>query len=66
VTSSAKEPIESYPGSVYGPAAIPYASQSGFQRLMRNKFHNPANIVPVDLTMNSVIAAAWKTYIDFS
>jgi fatty acyl-CoA reductase len=59
VISTAEEPIPGWIDNYYGPTGIVAAIVSGVIRAIHCDSEKVANIVPVDLTVNALIASAW-------
>lgn len=62
---SYKEPIRSWSDNIYGPTGVMVGAGTGVLRVIHAKGENAANMVPVDMAVNGVIAAAWKAEKDF-
>ncbi|KAI4478303.1 hypothetical protein M0804_011957 [Polistes exclamans] len=63
VISTAYEPVEGWLDNVYGPNGIAAAVSSGILRVMYCDANNIADIIPVDITVNAIIASAWDIYL---
>ncbi|XP_071627896.1 fatty acyl-CoA reductase wat-like [Temnothorax longispinosus] len=59
VLSSANEPLVGWIDNMYGPLGITVTSLLGITRFHRCNPDMKANIVPVDFTVNGLIASAW-------
>ncbi|KAF7284719.1 fatty acyl-CoA reductase wat-like [Rhynchophorus ferrugineus] len=59
VVSSYKEPCEAWINNMYGPTGVVAGSGMGLIRSLRADGNVNANIVPVDMVVNGMIAAAW-------
>ncbi|XP_058809405.1 fatty acyl-CoA reductase wat-like [Phymastichus coffea] len=59
VISTAFEPIPGWIDNFYGPTGIAAGVSTGLLRTMHCNPEINANIVPVDLTVNALIASAW-------
>lgn len=59
VTSSVREPVVGWIDNLYGPTGVVAGVGTGFLRTMHCDRDIVANIVPVDMTVNALIAAAW-------
>ncbi|XP_015180794.1 PREDICTED: putative fatty acyl-CoA reductase CG5065 [Polistes dominula] len=59
VISTAYEPIEGWLDNIYGPNGITAAASSGILRVMYCDSAKIADIIPVDITVNAIIASAW-------
>nr|XP_050855596.1 uncharacterized protein LOC127066212 [Vespula vulgaris] len=62
VISTAYEPIKGWLDNVYGPNGIAAAVSSGILRVMQCDPNSIADIIPVDITVNALIASAWDIY----
>lgn len=60
--STAYEPIKGWLDNVYGPNGIVAAVSSGILRVMQCDPNSIADIIPVDITVNALIASAWDIY----
>ncbi|XP_044735342.1 fatty acyl-CoA reductase wat-like [Chrysoperla carnea] len=60
VLSTFKEPIEGWIDNMYGPTGVAAGAANGLIRTIHCKPDNVANIIPVDMCVNSLIAAAWE------
>lgn len=60
VTSAAYEPLAGWIDNHYGPTGLVAAGASGLLRIMLCDPNTAANIVPVDLSVNALIACAWE------
>ncbi|XP_015125320.1 fatty acyl-CoA reductase wat isoform X2 [Diachasma alloeum] len=59
VVSSYKEPIEGWTDNVYGATGVIVGSASGLLRTLHYDINSTAELVPVDYTVNGLIATAW-------
>ncbi|OXU23345.1 hypothetical protein TSAR_015221, partial [Trichomalopsis sarcophagae] len=59
VISTANEPIPGWIDNFYGPTGVVAGVATGVLRTLHCDPKNKANIVPVDLTVNALIASAW-------
>ncbi|XP_071653068.1 putative fatty acyl-CoA reductase CG5065 isoform X1 [Temnothorax longispinosus] len=59
VMSSANEPLVGWIDNMYGPQGVTVTSLLGITRFHRYNPDFKANIVPVDFTVNALIASAW-------
>ncbi|XP_063703930.1 fatty acyl-CoA reductase wat-like isoform X2 [Culicoides brevitarsis] len=59
VTSSAKEPVIGWIDNLYGPTGVVAGAGTGILRTMHCDKDINANIVPVDYTVNALIASVW-------
>lgn len=59
VTSSVREPVVGYIDNLYGPTGVVAGAGTGVLRTMHCNPSITANIVPVDMTVNALIASAW-------
>ncbi|KMQ88967.1 fatty acyl- reductase [Lasius niger] len=59
VMPSANEPIVGWGDNLYGPVGSTLSVVLGFTRFQLCDPDIPANLVPVDLTVNALIASAW-------
>lgn len=59
VTSSVREPVIGYIDNLYGPTGVVAGAGTGVLRTMHCNPDITANIVPVDMTVNALIASAW-------
>uniref|UniRef100_A0A0A1XFL8 Fatty acyl-CoA reductase n=2 Tax=Zeugodacus cucurbitae TaxID=28588 RepID=A0A0A1XFL8_ZEUCU len=59
VITTYKEPISGWIDNMYGPCGIIVGIGSGVLRVFSGKVDNKANIVPVDLSVNALLASAW-------
>lgn len=61
VTSTAKEPIRGWINNLYGPTGVTAGAMKGILRTFPGDGECPAELVPVDYVINSIIACAWDT-----
>lgn len=59
VTSSVREPVTGWIDNLYGPTGVVAGVATGLLRTMHCDKDIIANIVPVDMTVNALIASAW-------
>lgn len=59
VTSSVREPVVGWIDNLYGPTGVVAGAGTGVLRTMHCNRDIIANIVPVDMTVNALIASAW-------
>lgn len=59
VISSYNEPVEGWIDNVYGPTGALVGAGAGLIRVLRSDDDCTAELVPVDLTVNALIASAW-------
>ncbi|XP_026467581.1 fatty acyl-CoA reductase wat-like [Ctenocephalides felis] len=59
VTSTSKEPVVGWIDNLYGPTGVVAGVATGVLRTLHCDEDINANIVPVDMTVNAVMAAAW-------
>lgn len=59
VTSSVREPVVGWIDNLYGPTGVVAGVGTGVLRTMHCDRDITANIVPVDMTVNALITAAW-------
>lgn len=64
VTSTVKEPVIGWIDNLYGPTGVVAGAGTGVLRTLHCDEHINANIVPVDMTCNALIAAAWDVGIN--
>ncbi|CAD7094220.1 unnamed protein product [Hermetia illucens] len=61
-----KEPIPGWIDNMYGPSGIIVGVGTGILRVFHGRVDNAAHVVPVDMSINALLAAAWdvsmKTY----
>ncbi|XP_011053043.1 PREDICTED: putative fatty acyl-CoA reductase CG5065 [Acromyrmex echinatior] len=62
VISSASEPLIGWIDNIYGPSGIATSLLLGIVRFHRCNGNLKANIVPVDFTVNALIASAWDVH----
>lgn len=60
VIASYQEPTPGWIDNIYGPTAVIVGSYLGAIRVIPCNRKSRANLVPVDLAVNGIIAAAWK------
>lgn len=59
VTSSVKEPLIGWIDNLYGPTGVVAGAGTGVLRTLHCDKDKNANMVPVDMTCNALIASAW-------
>lgn len=59
VTSTVKEPVVGWIDNLYGPTGVIAGACTGVLRTLHCDENINANVVPVDMTCNALIAAAW-------
>ncbi|KAG8306270.1 hypothetical protein J6590_050641 [Homalodisca vitripennis] len=64
VVGTAYEPLIGWTDNVYGPTGIVVGAGCGVVHTIYANTDCVANIVPVDMTVNALIASAWKTIKD--
>lgn len=65
MTSTCNEPLKGWIDNLYGPTGIVVGAGCGVVRTLQCDFNTEANIVPVDLVVNGIIAAAKETHQKF-
>ncbi|KAH8354950.1 hypothetical protein KR093_002752, partial [Drosophila rubida] len=61
IVSTNREPIPGWIDNIYGPIASMYGYVLGIIRLALMDANSPACIIPVDLSVNLLLACAWHT-----
>jgi fatty acyl-CoA reductase len=61
VISTWKDPIPGWMDNANGPTKVPLAASLGMVRSAYVDRNRVADIVPVDMVVNAIIAAAWET-----
>lgn len=61
VMSTYKEPIAGWSNSIYGPTGVLIGAGTGVIRTIECNPNKVADLVPVDMTVNALIACAWTT-----
>ncbi|CAG4949291.1 unnamed protein product [Parnassius apollo] len=61
VVSTYEEPVRGWTDSVYGPTGLIIGIGTGVIRTMYMELDKVADMVPVDLTVNAILASAWYT-----
>ncbi|XP_068621764.1 fatty acyl-CoA reductase wat-like isoform X2 [Battus philenor] len=61
VISTYEEPVRGWTDSVYGPTGLIIGMGTGVIRTMYMDLNKVADMVPVDLTVNAILASAWYT-----
>lgn len=64
VTSSVREPVVGWIDNMYGPTGVVAGVGTGLLRTLHCDRNIVANIVPVDMTVNALIAAAWDVAVN--
>ncbi|GLV38329.1 waterproof [Carabus blaptoides fortunei] len=64
VVSTYREPVRGWTCTPYGPGGIVAGAGVGFIHSVYCNKDNIADLVPVDMVVNCIIASAWKTAID--
>lgn len=59
MTSTYHEPLEGWINNVYGPTGVLTGASLGLLRILHCDGVVNANIIPADMTVNSLIASAW-------
>lgn len=54
-----KEPIPGWIDNMYGPSGIIVGVGTGILRVFHGRVDNAAHVVPVDMSINALLAAAW-------
>ncbi|XP_063924899.1 fatty acyl-CoA reductase wat-like [Zophobas morio] len=65
VISTYQEPIEAWINNLYGPTGVCAGAGSGVLRTLHADSKANANVVPVDMCVNSLIALAWDVNNEF-
>ncbi|XP_041970839.1 fatty acyl-CoA reductase wat-like [Aricia agestis] len=65
VISTYEEPLRGWTDSLYGPTGLVVGSGTGVLRTMYISTDKVADMVPVDLTVNAIIASTWHTAKNF-
>ncbi|EFA05024.1 fatty acyl-CoA reductase wat [Tribolium castaneum] len=65
VVSTYQEPTEAWINNLYGPTGVCAGAGSGILRALHANSEVNANIVPVDMCVNSLIATAWDVGVKF-
>ncbi|XP_059061576.1 fatty acyl-CoA reductase wat-like [Achroia grisella] len=65
VLSTYEEPVRGWTDSIYGPTGIIIGTGTGVLRTMYMDMNKTADMVPVDLTVNAILASAWHTAKNF-
>ncbi|XP_048487844.1 fatty acyl-CoA reductase wat isoform X1 [Plutella xylostella] len=61
VVSTYEEPVRGWTDSLYGPTGLMIGIGTGVLRTMYMDTSKVADLVPVDLTVNAILASAWHT-----
>lgn len=59
VISTYNEPVSGWIDNFYGPTGVIAGAATGIIRTVRCRPHGFADMVPVDMCVNSIIAASW-------
>ncbi|XP_049883785.1 fatty acyl-CoA reductase wat-like [Pectinophora gossypiella] len=65
VVSTYEEPVRGWTDSVYGPTGIVIGIGTGVLRTMYMNLDKVADMVPVDMCVNAILASAWHTAKNF-
>ncbi|XP_052749017.1 fatty acyl-CoA reductase wat-like isoform X2 [Galleria mellonella] len=65
VLSTYEEPFRGWTDSIYGPTGLIIGTGTGVLRTMYIDMNKVADMVPVDLTVNAILASAWYTAKNF-
>lgn len=65
VVSTYKEPIPAWINNLYGPTGVVAGAGTGVLRALHASPTTNANIVPVDMCVNALIATAWQVNCQF-
>lgn len=60
VIATYKEPVRGWSDNIYGPTGVIVGAGTGVLRVVLSDSETVANMVPVDMTVNGLIAAAYK------
>jgi fatty acyl-CoA reductase len=60
VVGTRKEPISGWIDNLYGPTGVFVGAGTGFIKTIHVDGTKDANIVPVDMAVNALIASAWE------
>lgn len=60
IIGTAKEPVSGWIDNIYGPTGIVVGASLGLLHTMRAKSSMTADMVPGDMVVNTIIAAAWN------
>uniref|UniRef100_A0A1B6LHJ7 Fatty acyl-CoA reductase n=1 Tax=Graphocephala atropunctata TaxID=36148 RepID=A0A1B6LHJ7_9HEMI len=63
VVATREEPFPGWIDNMYGPTGVVVATTTGIMRTLHCDPDKVADIVPVDMVVNGLIAAAWKTHV---
>lgn len=63
VMSTKSEPVPGWLDNLNGPAGIVVAYVTGVLRTMWCYVNTVAEVVPVDMAVNALIATAWRTHL---
>lgn len=61
VVNSASEPLPGWIDNLYGPGGVVLASGGGLMRVLNVDGKKLADLVPVDMACNALLASAWET-----
>ncbi|XP_075232805.1 fatty acyl-CoA reductase wat-like [Lycorma delicatula] len=59
IVASNKEPVPGWIDNLYGPSGVVVASTTGIMRIMECDPDLKADVVPVDMVANAILASAW-------
>ena len=59
--STAHEPVRGWIDNLYGPGGVVLGAGSGLIHTVHADVNKVADLVPVDMTVNALIAATWET-----
>ncbi|KAL0273819.1 UNVERIFIED_CONTAM: hypothetical protein PYX00_006400 [Menopon gallinae] len=65
VVATYKEPIRGWSDNIYGPTGVIVGAGTGVLRVIQGDTNNDANLVPVDMVVNGLIAAAYRVSENF-
>lgn len=63
VMSTKSEPVSGWLDNPYGPAGLLVAYVTGVLRTVRCHINKVAEVVPVDMLVNALIATSWRTHV---
>lgn len=61
MVGTAYEPLIGWTDNLYGPTGLVVGAGCGVLHSVHARTDGVANIVPVDMTVNALIASAWQT-----
>lgn len=64
MVATSKEPVPGWIDNLYGPNGVVLGIGAGLLRIMQTDASVNANLVPVDLSVNALIASAWDVGIN--